>query len=88
MQKRSAVAAAAGAAATAYNNYGGKFTLRNAAYITHDVDPMTNWEMSLGDPEQMSPETVIAAVESAAARAVKKHPRRPSERFLPSQRTC
>ncbi len=35
----------------------------------NDVDPMTNWEMSLRDPEQFSPDTVISSVESAVARA-------------------
>lgn len=64
---RTAVATAAGAAASAYRRYGGTFTLRNAAYIMHDVDPVTNWEMSLHDPEQLSPESVISAAESAIA---------------------
>lgn len=68
-RKRSAVAAAAGAAAVPYNRHGGTYTLRNAAYIMNDVDPVSNWEMSLRDPEQMSPEAVIASAESAMARA-------------------
>lgn len=67
--KRSAVAESAGAAARAYARHGGTFTLRNAAYIMNDVDPVTNWEMTLRDPEQFSPETVISSVESAIARA-------------------
>jgi len=56
--KRSAVAESAGTAARAYARHGGTFTLRNAAYIMNDVDPVTNWEMTLRDPEQFSPETV------------------------------
>jgi hypothetical protein len=67
--KRSEVAGAAGMAGAAYGRHGGTMTLRNAAYIMNDVDPLTNWEMSLRDPEQMSPETVIASVDSAVARA-------------------
>lgn len=66
---RSAVAASAGAAALAYSRHGGVFTLRSAAYIVNNVDPVTNWEMSLHDPEQLSPERVISSVESAIARA-------------------
>lgn len=68
-EKRSAVAAAAGAAADAYRRYGGIFTLRNAAYVMNNIDPVTNWEMSLRDPEQLPPPTVVASVESAIARA-------------------
>ena len=67
--KRSAVATSAGAAAGAYTRHGGTFTLRNAAYIMSHVDPVANWEMSLRDPEQLKPETVVSSVESAAARA-------------------
>lgn len=44
-------------------------TLRNAAYVMNDVDPMANWELSLRDPEQFAPHTLIASVESAIARA-------------------
>lgn len=68
-EKRSEVARAAGAAASAYDQYGGKFTLRNAAYITNNVDPVANWDMSVKDPEQFPPDTVLAAVELAATRA-------------------
>lgn len=68
-EKRSEVARAAGAAASAYHQYGGKFTLRNAVYITNNVDPIANWDMSVKDPEQFPPDTVLVAVESAAARA-------------------
>lgn len=68
-QKRIRVAQAAGAAALAYSKHGGTFALRNAAYIMHDVDPVTNWEMSLRDPEQLRPEVVVSTVESADARA-------------------
>lgn len=67
--KRSAVAATAGAATGAYARHGGRFTFRNAAYIVNDVDLVANWEMSLRNPEQLSPETVISSVESAAALA-------------------
>lgn len=68
-KKRGAVAAAAGVAAVSYARYGGAFTLRNAAYVMDSVDPVTNWEMSLRDPDQLPPQTVIASVESAVARA-------------------
>ena len=70
--KRGAVATTAGAAAASYGRYGGTFTLRNAAYVMNDVDPVTNWEMSLRDPEQLSPHTVVASVESAIARATQE----------------
>lgn len=68
-RKRTEVSSAAGMAGAAYGRHGGTMTLRNAVYIMHDVDPLTNWEMSLRDPEQMSPETVISSVDSAIARA-------------------
>lgn len=67
--KLAAVASAAGVAASPYGRYGGTFTLRNAAYIMNNVDPVTNWEMSLRDPEQLSPQTIIGSVEAAIARA-------------------
>ena len=60
---------AAGAAASAYRRYGGTCTLRNAAYIMHDVDPVSNWEMSFKDPEQLPPPSVVSSVEAATARA-------------------
>ncbi|QWC85212.1 hypothetical protein KLP28_17190 [Nocardioidaceae bacterium] len=66
---RGEVARAAGAAASAYNRYGGKYTLRNAAYITNNVDPVANWDMCLKDPEGFSPTMVISAVDSAIGRA-------------------
>jgi hypothetical protein len=69
MRLRSEVATAAGAAGRSYARWGGTFTLRNAAYITHDVDPVANWEMSLRDVEQFPPPTVVAAVEAAIATA-------------------
>lgn len=71
-RKRSAVAAAAGAASRSYHRYGGTYTLRNAAYITNDVDPVANWEMSLRDPEQLPPERVIASAEAAAGLAAQE----------------
>ncbi len=67
--KRRAVASAAGTAAVPYGRYGGTLTLRNAAYIMHNVDPVTNWELSLRDTAQLSPEMVVAAVDAAIARA-------------------
>lgn len=69
---RSDVARAAGAASTVYPKYGGTYTLRNAAYILHDVDPVANWEMSLRDPEQLRPETVLSTVEGAIALALQR----------------
>jgi hypothetical protein len=66
---RSEVSGAVGMAAAAYSRHGGTMTLRNAAYIMHDVDPVANWEMSLRDPEQMRPESLISSVDSAIARA-------------------
>jgi hypothetical protein len=68
-EKHREVAIAAGAAVDAYARYGGTYTLRNAAWITHKVDPVTNWQMSLRDPEQLAPEMVIASVEAAIGRA-------------------
>lgn len=62
-------AKAAGAAALAYPKYGGTFTLRNAAYILNNVDPVANWEMSIRDPEQLDPRTIIASIEAAISRA-------------------
>jgi hypothetical protein len=38
----------------------------------NNVDPVTNWEMSLRDPEQLSPQSVVASVESAVARATQE----------------
>jgi hypothetical protein len=60
---------AAGAAATAYSRYGGTFTLRNAAYIMNNVDPVANWQMSIKDPQLLEPTTVISTVEAAISRA-------------------
>ena len=31
----------------------------------NNVDPITNWAMSIRDPEQMPPESVVASVETA-----------------------
>lgn len=66
---RTIVAMAAGAAANAYRRYGGTYTMRNAAYIMPNVDPVANWEMSFKDPEQMPPQSVVSSVEAATARA-------------------
>ncbi|VXC13147.1 hypothetical protein [Aeromicrobium sp. 9AM] len=67
--KYSAVSAAAGAASRAYRPYGGVMTLRNAAVVMNGVDPVANWEMSLKDPKQLPPESVLSAVEAAVANA-------------------
>ena len=63
---RSEVAIAAGVATHAYLRAGGgTYTLKNAAYIMNNVNPVSNWEMALKDPEQMPPETVIGSIETA-----------------------
>jgi hypothetical protein len=47
---RTEVATAAGVAAHSYSRAGGgTFTLKNAAYIMNNVDPITNWAMSIED---------------------------------------
>lgn len=69
---RSEVARAAGAASAAYHRWGGTFTLRNAAYVTPNLDPVANWEMSINDPRQLNPSVVLSSVESAAARAIQE----------------
>lgn len=66
---RRTVAQAAGAAGPVYEQYGGTFTMRNAAYVTHGVSPVANWDLSLRDPMQLSPETVVSLVEAAVAAA-------------------
>lgn len=66
---RSAAAHAAGAAGHVYARYGGTLSMRNAAYLMTGVNPVANWELSLRDPEQLRPESLIAAVEGAMARA-------------------
>lgn len=67
--KRRDVALAAGRASHAYARYGGTFSLRNAAVIRHDVNPVANWEMTLRSPDDLSPELVLSAVESAIGTA-------------------
>jgi hypothetical protein len=62
---RTEVALAAGRAEPAYNRHGGVFALRNAAYAMSGVSPVTNWELSLRDPDQLPPHTLVSAVESA-----------------------
>jgi len=69
---RHAVSVAAGAAGPAYHRHRGTFALRNAAYVMSGVDPVANWEMSLRDPEQLAPETIISAVEAAIGAARQK----------------
>lgn len=68
-EKRRRLAAASGRAADAYRQHGQNLDFRNPAYIMRDVNPILNWEMSLRDPEQMSPETVVTAVDAAEAAA-------------------
>lgn len=62
---RTELSIAAGRAEPAYRRHGGVFALRNAAYTVSGVSPVTNWEMSLRDPDQLPPQTVVSAVESA-----------------------
>lgn len=67
--KRRDVALAAGRAGHAYARYGGTLSLRNAAVIRHDVNPVVNWEMSLRSPDELPPELVLSSVESAIGTA-------------------
>ncbi|QUC01991.1 MULTISPECIES: hypothetical protein [Cellulosimicrobium] len=69
--KRRAVAMAAGAAGAVHERHGGTYTLANGAYMTRDVNPVVNWEMSLRDPQQLRPDMVIASVEAAIGAANK-----------------
>lgn len=47
------------------------------------IDPVANWEMSLRDPAQLAPETIISAVEAAiGAAAQKAEDARPRERGI------
>lgn len=55
--------------ASAYPRYGGTFTLRNAAYIMNNVDPVANWQMSIQDPQQLEATTVVSTVEAAISRS-------------------
>jgi hypothetical protein len=66
---RSDVAQAAGSAGPLFARYGGTMSLRNAAYIMNNVNIVTNWEMSLRDPEQLNPDVIVSGVEAAVARA-------------------
>ena len=68
MAKRADVATAAGAVADIYPRYGGTFSISTGGYI-RSVDPVANWEIVLRDPEQLRPEVVLSAVESAISRA-------------------
>ena len=69
---RSEAAHAAGAATTAYHrNGGGTFTLKNAAVIMQNIDPISNWDMSLRDPD-FSAEAVVAAVEQTIGLAERR----------------
>lgn len=68
-RKRAEVAGAAGMAGVPYARYGGTMTFRNAAYVMHDVNVVANWEFSLRDPEQLSPEVILSSVDAAVARA-------------------
>lgn len=61
---------AAGTAIPAYQRWSGAtLTMRNAAYVMQGVNPVVNWEMSLRDPHQMRPETVLGAIETAIGSA-------------------
>lgn len=63
---KSEVAHSAGAASAAYDsNGGGTYTLKNAAFIMQNVNPIANWVMSLESPDELKPELVIAAVDTA-----------------------
>lgn len=66
---RGAVAQAAGPAGTVYERYGGVLSLRAGAYVMHRVNPVINWELSLRDPAQLPPDTVISAADGAIASA-------------------
>lgn len=66
---RAQVAAAAGNAGPAYRRHGVRITLHNAAYVTRNLDPVLNWDVSLKDPEQLDPETIISAVDTATGLA-------------------
>lgn len=68
-ERMRAVAAASGSAGPAYLRYGGTWTMRNAAYITKNVDPVSNWQMSIKRPDNMPVENVLSAVDAAIARA-------------------
>src|SRR4051794_36955 len=52
---RTEVSLSAGRAEPAYHRHGGIFSVRNAAYTMSGVSPVTNWEMSLRDPDQLPP---------------------------------
>lgn len=70
------VATAAGAASRAYlSNGGGTFTLKNAAFIMHNVNPVSNWMMALESPDELKPEMVISSVESAIGVATERFER-------------
>lgn len=71
--KRQRVALASGPAASAFTKFGSNLTLRNVVYVMNDINPVTNWEMALKDPEQMSPGTVVSIVEAAFANARRAH---------------
>lgn len=65
LQLHREVSTAAGAAQWAYARQGGgTFTLRNAAYITNNVNPVSNWIMSIEDPESLKPQMILTAVEA------------------------
>ena len=63
------VALASGPAALAYSRYGGDYTMRNAAVIHHDVNPVVIWEMSMRRPDDLSPDLVVPSVEGAIGNA-------------------
>lgn len=68
------VSTAAGAAQWAYARQGGgTFTMRNAAYITNNVNPITNWIMSIEDAETLKPQMILTAVEAAIGGATQDY---------------
>jgi hypothetical protein len=78
------VATASGAAASAYlANGGATYTLKNAAYIMNNVNPVSNWMMTLESPDELKPEMVTSAVETAIGVATERLERaKRSERGL------
>ncbi len=67
------VATASGAAASAYlANGGATYTLKNAAFIMNNVNPVSNWMMTLESPDELKPEMVTSAVETAIGVATER----------------
>jgi hypothetical protein len=63
-----------GEAVAAYLRSGGTtMTLRNAAYVMQNVNPIVNWEMSLRDPDMMQPTAIVSAVDNAIGYATTRY---------------